>query len=191
MRGIALALTAFTMVAAVVAAAPPLAVASAQPKQSMAIDVADATLAGLHLGAPSSKFVALWGFPDYSGTLEPKVAQMLWSHTTQVSDAWAILNLKSTNSTAVVLVRFAGLFHTTRGDRRGTSLTTFLRHWPRGHVVTPVRLDGKIVEYNVAIGRVVFAFSTKRALEAVALSPADSAPSLCVIPSTCTAAILN
>jgi hypothetical protein len=191
MRGIALAFTALSMVAVGFAAAPRLALASSQPKQSMAIDVADATVAGLHLGAPSSKFVALWGFPDYSGTLQPKVAQMLWSHTTQVSDAWAILNLKSTTSTAVVLVRFAGLFHTTRGDRRGTSLTTFLRHWPRGHVVTPVRLNGKIVEYNVAIGRVVFGFTTKRTLEAVGLSPADSAPTVCVIPSTCTAAILS
>ena len=138
---------------------------------SMAIDVADARMAGLQLGAPSSKFIALWGFPDYSGTLQPKMAQMLWSHTTQVSDAWAILNLKSMSSTAVVLVRFAGFFHTTRGDRRGTSLATFLRHWPRGHVVTPVRLNGKIVEYNVAIGRVVFGFTTKRTLEAVGLSP--------------------
>ena len=191
MRGIALAFTVLLMVAVGFAAAPPLAVASNQPKQSMAIDVADATLAGLALGAPSAKFVALWGFPDYSGTLQPKLAQMLWSHTTQVSDAWAVLNLKSTNSTTVVLVRFAGFFHTSRGDRRGTSLATFLRHWPRGHVVTPVRLNGKIVEYNVAIGRVVFGFTTKKVLEAVGLSPADSAPTLCVIPSTCTAAILS
>jgi hypothetical protein len=191
MRGIAIASTVFWMVAVALAATSQCAVASSQPKTSFEIDVADARLAGLQLGAPSSRFVALWGFPDYSGTLQPKMAEMLWSHTTQVSDAWAVLNLKSTSSTAVELVRFAGLFHTTRGDRRGTSLATFLRHWPRGHVVTPVELKGQIVEYNVAIGRVVFGFSTKRTLEAVALSPADSAPKLCVIPMTCTAAILN
>jgi hypothetical protein len=191
MRGIALAFTASFVVAVAVAAAPQLAVASPQPKTSMTIDVADATVEGLHLGSESSKFVALWGFPDYSGTLQPGVSEMLWSHTAQVSDAWAVLNLKSPSSTTVVLLRYAGLFHTSRGDRRGTSLTTFLRHWPRGHVVTPVKLKGKIVEYNVAIGRVVFAFNTAKVLEAVGLSPADSAPGLCVIPSTCSAAIIS
>jgi hypothetical protein len=191
MRGIALALTALLMVAVASAAAPQPAAASNQPKASMTIDVADATVAGLALGAESSKFIALWGFPDYSGTLQPKMAEMLWSHTTQVGAAWAVLNLKSPSSTSVVLVRYAGFFHTSRGDRRGTSLATFLKHWPRGHVVTPVKLKGKTVEYNVAIGRVVFAFTTAKVLEAVGLAPANDAATLCVIPSTCSAAIIS
>lgn len=157
----------------------------------MTIDVADARVAGLQLGASSSKFVELWGFPDYSGSLQPRKPEMLWSHTTKVSAAWAVLSLKDANSSTVELVRYAGLFHTSRDDRRGTTLAAFLRHWPRGHVVTPVKLNGKTVEYNVAIGRVVFAFDLAKKLQAVGLSAADSAPKLCVIPSTCAAAILN
>lgn len=172
------------------AATAQLAMASSKPA-GIAVDVADATVAGLHLGAPSSRFVALWGLPDYSGILQPRTDEMLWSHTTRVSSAWAVLSLKSTSSTTVVLVRYAGLFHTARGDRPGTSLRVFLRHWPRGHVVTPVKLSGKTVEYNVAIGRVVFAFDASKTLQAVGLSPPDSASTLCVIPSTCLAAILS
>ena len=191
MRGILNASTIILVVATIFVATPGLAVASNPPKKSVVIDVADATLGGVHLGASSSKLVALFGFPDYSGSLEPKTAEMLWSHSTHVKDAWAVVNLKSSRSTAVVLVRYAGLFHTARGDRPGTTLKTFLQHWPRGHVVTPVKANGRTVEYNVAIGRVVFGFNTSKTLQAVALSPADSAPTLCAIPATCSAAILG
>ena len=78
------------------------------------------------------------------------------------------------------------MFRTLQGDRRGTSLSTFLRHWRlQGPVVTGVVNDGVLVEYNVVVGGVVFAFDQKRILEAVGLAPAKTERSLCVIPAAC------
>ena len=175
-----------------IAVLPGLAVASTPPKgKSLVVDVANASLSGVRLGSPSSRLVALWGFPDYSGAIEPHTTEMLWSRTTSLSNTWAVVNLTSLKSTAIVKVRYSGLFHTTRGDSRGTTLATFLKHWPRGHEVTRVLHSGKTVEYNVAIGRVVFGFDTKKTLQAVALAPAATAPTLCAIPAICVVSTLS
>jgi hypothetical protein len=86
----------------------------------------------------------------------------------------------------VTELRFAGLFRTLEGDRRGTTLGTFLKHWRlEGPVVTGVVKNGVLVEYNVVVGGVVFAFDEKRTLQAVGLAPTAAERTLCVIPSAC------
>ncbi|HEY3922234.1 MAG TPA: hypothetical protein VGL76_08985 [Gaiellaceae bacterium] len=160
---------------------------STPPPKSFLIDVSAGSVGGLRLEAPASTYVRRLGIPDYIGALEAKSkVEMLWSRTTNPKTGWATATLKSPSSTAVTQLRFAGMFRTLQGDRRGTSLSTFLRHWRlQGPVVTGVVNDGVLVEYNVVVGGVVFAFDQKRILEAVGLAPAATERSLCVIPAAC------
>ena len=94
--------------------------------------------------------------------------------------------LRGSSSTTVTELRFAGLFRTAHGDRRGTPLSTFLRHWRlQGPVVTGVVRNGNLLEYNVVVGGVVFAFDGHRRLEAVGLASPSVERTLCVIPAVC------
>jgi len=66
------------------------------------------------------------------------------------------------------------------------TLSMFLRHWRlQGPVVTGVVRDGRLVEYNVVVGGVVFAFDADRRLEAVGLAAVHVERTLCVIPAAC------
>jgi len=52
-------------------------------------------------------------------------------------------------------------------------------------VVTGVVNNGVLVEYNVIVGGVVFAFDEQRTLQAVGLAASATERKLCVIPSAC------
>jgi hypothetical protein len=160
---------------------------STPPPRALEIDVANGTVGNLKIKAPAATYVRRLGIPDYIGSLESRAKiEMLWSRTTDPKTGWATATLRSASSTTVTELRFAGLFHTLHGDRRGTTLSTFLRHWRlQGPVVTGVVRDGRLVEYNVVVGGVVFAFDAKRRLQAVGLASADVERKLCVIPSSC------
>ena len=160
---------------------------STPPARTFLIDVQRQEVGGLRLEAPASDYVKRLGIPDFIGQLEtPQDVEMLWSRTAQPTTGWATAQLKSTRSTTVVEMRFAGLFTTTYGDRRGTTLSTFLKHWQGANPpVTNVRRAGKVVEYNVVLGGVVFGFDTSATLQAVGLAPAGDGASLCVIPAAC------
>lgn len=160
---------------------------SSPPPKSFLIDVRDGSVGGLRLDAPASNYVRKLGIPDYVGALETSSkVEMLWSRTTNPKTGWATATLKGPASTIVTQLRYAGMFRTLQGDKRGTTLSTFLRHWRlQGPVVTGVVNDGILVEYNVVVGGVVFAFDQKRILEAVGLAPAATERSLCVMPSAC------
>lgn len=160
---------------------------STPPPKAFLIDVSKGTIGGLKLQTPASDYVRKLGIPDYIGALESKSkVEMLWSRTTNPKTGWATATLRGPSSTEVTQVRYAGMFRTLQGDRRGTSLATFLKHWHlQGPVVTGVVNNGLLVEYNVVVGGVVFAFDQKRILEAVGLAPAAMERSLCVIPSAC------
>ena len=160
---------------------------SSPPPHALVIDVAKGTVGGLKLQAPAATYVRRLGIPDYIGSLESRSKiEMLWSRTTDPRTGWATATLRSQSSTTVIELRFAGLFRTLHGDRRGTTLSTFLRHWRlQGPVVTGVVRDGRLVEYNVVVGGVVFAFDAKRRLQAVGLASAKVERKLCVIPSAC------
>jgi hypothetical protein len=161
--------------------------ASSPPAHTLVIDVGRGTIGGLTVKAPAAAYVRRLGIPDYIGSLETRAKiEMLWSRTTNPKTGWAAATLRSQSSTTVTELRFAGLFRTQYGDRRGTTLATFLRHWRlQGPVVTGVVRDGVLVEYNVVVGGVVFAFDAKRRLQAVGLAAADVERKLCVIPSAC------
>jgi hypothetical protein len=137
--------------------------------------------------APASTYVRRLGIPDYIGALEGRSkVEMLWSHSADPKTGWATATLHSQSSTTVSELRFAGLFRTVHGDRRGTSLSVFLRHWRlEGPVVTGVLRRGALLEYNVVVGGVVFAFDGQRRLAAVGLAPEAAERTLCVIPAAC------
>lgn len=160
---------------------------STPPPHALVIDVTKGTVGGLRIKAPAASYVRRLGIPDYIGSLESRSKiEMLWSRTTDPKTGWATATLRSPSSTTVTELRFAGLFRTLHGDRRGTTLSTFLRHWRlQGPVVTGVVRDGQLVEYNVVVGGVVFAFDAKRRLQAVGLASAEVERKLCVIPSAC------
>jgi hypothetical protein len=160
---------------------------STPPPHALVIDVTKGTVGGLRIKAPAASYVRRLGIPDYIGSLESRSKiEMLWSRTTDPKTGWATATLHSQSSTTVTELRFAGLFRTLHGDRRGTTLSTFLRHWRlQGPVVTGVVRDGQLVEYNVVVGGVVFAFDAKRRLQAVGLASAEVERKLCVIPSAC------
>jgi hypothetical protein len=160
---------------------------STPPPHALVIDVTQGTVGGLRIKAPAASYVRRLGIPDYIGSLESRSKiEMLWSRTTDPKTGWATATLRSQSSTTVTELRFAGLFRTLHGDRRGTTLSTFLRHWRlQGPVVTGVVRDGQLVEYNVVVGGVVFAFDAKRRLQAVGLAATDVERKLCVIPSAC------
>jgi hypothetical protein len=160
---------------------------STPPRRPLVIDVVKGTVGGLKVPAPTSSYVRRLGIPDYIGSLESKTAvEMLWSRTVDPKTGWATATLHGGSSTTVAELRFAGLFRTQRGDGRGTSLSTFLRRWRlRAPIVTGVARSGVLVEYNVVLGGVVFAFDAKRRLQAVGLAPAAAEPRLCVIPIAC------
>jgi hypothetical protein len=160
---------------------------STPPPHALVIDVTKGTVGGLRIKAPAASYVRRLGIPDYIGSLESRSKiEMLWSRTTDPKTGWATATLRSQSSTTVTELRFAGLFRTLHGDRRGTTLLTFLRHWRlQGPVVTGVVRDGQLVEYNVVVGGVVFAFDAKRRLQAVGLASAEVERKLCVIPSAC------
>lgn len=160
---------------------------STPPPKAFLIDVTKGTIGGLRLEMPASDYVRKLGIPDYIGALESKSKiEMLWSRTTNPKTGWATATLRSPSSTEVTQVRYAGMFRTLQGDRRGTSLATFLRHWHlQGPVVTGVVNNGVLVEYNVVVGGVVFAFDQQRILEAVGLAPVGLERRLCAIPSAC------
>jgi len=160
---------------------------STPPPKALLIDVGKGSIGGLKLNAPASTYVQRLGIPDYIGAVETRSKiEMLWARTSNPKTGWATARLRSQSSSTVVELRFAGLFRTLQGDRRGTSLGTFLRHWRlQGPVVTGVVNDGVLVEYNVVVGGVVFAFDQQRTLQAVGLAAAAAERSLCVIPKAC------
>lgn len=165
----------------------PVGRLSPAPAQALLVDVDRGTVGGLAVRQSASAYVRRLGIPDYVGALEtPNRVEMLWSHTASPSTGWATATLRGQSSTAVVELRFAGLFRTARGDRRGTALADFLSHWRQhGPVVTRVARGGALVEYNVVVGAVVFAFDTKRRLAAVGLAGREAERALCVIPAAC------
>jgi hypothetical protein len=168
-------------------AAPGPVWASTPPSRALAIDVVKGTVGGLELKAPASAYVRRLGIPDYIGPLEGRSeVEMLWSRSADPKTGWATATLTSQASTTVAQLRFAGLFRTVHGDRRGTTLSAFLRHWrAQGPVVTSVLRAGSLREYNVVVGGVVFAFDAHRRLQAVGLASPSSEPKLCVILSSC------
>lgn len=177
---IALACTAFAVPAA----------ASTPPPKALLVDVTKGSIGGLVLGRPSAAFVRSLGLPDYSGTIEPQRGQeLLWSRSTLPSAAWAVVKLKG--SGVVEELRYGGLFRTANGDRPGISLATFRRHSTHVQVVHPIVRNGITVEYNVIVGRVVFAFDASMKLRAVGLAPGGRATSLCVIPYVCVTSSLG
>lgn len=160
---------------------------STPPPKAFVIDVDRGTVGGLKVQAPASAFVRRLGIPDYVGALEaPSKVEMLWSRTADPKTGWATATLHGRSKTTVSELRFAGLFRTPHGDRRGTSLATFLRHWRlNGAVVAGIVHGGRLVEYNVVVRGVVFAFDEDRILQAVGLAAAPSLRTLCVIPAEC------
>jgi hypothetical protein len=166
---------------------------STPPPRTFLVNVRSGTIGGLKLQTPASSYVRMLGIPDFVGELEtPKNVEMLWSRTAHPTSGWATATLKSPTSTTVVQMRFAGVFSTTRGDRRGTSLTTFLKHWQRSNpMVTSVRVRSRVVEYNVVLGGVVFAFDKRATLRAVGLVADGKGQALCVIPTACVGARLD
>jgi hypothetical protein len=166
---------------------------SVPPSHALAIDVAKGTVGGLRLQVPASAYVRRLGIPDYIGSLEgTSRVEMLWARGVDPKTGWATATLRSQSSTTVTELRFAGLFRTVHGDRRGTTLSTFLRHWrAQGPVVTEVVRAGLLREYNVVVGGVVFAFDAQRRLQAVGLASASVERKLCVILSTCVQAKIH
>jgi len=160
---------------------------STPPPHAFAVDVSKGTVGGLKVQAPASAYVRRLGIPDYIGTLEGRSkVEMLWSRSADPKTGWATATLHGSPSTTVTELRFAGLFRTVHGDRRGTSLATFLRHWRlQGPVVTGIVRNGALLEYNVVVGTVVFAFDENRRLAAVGLATPAVERTLCVIPSAC------
>ncbi len=162
------------------------------PRTTFLVDTAKGTIAGtLKRGVLASAFMQKWGLPDYGGSLEPGKIEMLWSRTTHSSDAWAVARLSGPSSTKVIEARFGGGFKTSKGDRRGTGLTLFLKHWPDHGTVVPVSHNGVQVEWNVMVGNVVFAFDMTRRLQAIGLAAPADAPHLCAIPSVCVTSSLK
>jgi hypothetical protein len=163
---------------------------SSPPARTLLVDVQAGTIGGLKLKTPASTYVRTLGIPDFIGQVESaKDVEMVWTKTAQPGTGWATATLQSAQSTTVVQMRFSGLFDTSRGDRRGTNLSTFLRHWQSSNpVVSTVLMDGRVVEYNVILGHVVFAFDKPGLLEAVGLAAPGAGRSLCVIPSSCVVA---
>lgn len=158
------------------------------------IDVKADSVGGLRMDAPASTYVHKLGIPDYIGEVESKkTVEMLWSRSSDPASGWATATLRSPSSKIVTQLRFAGAFRTLRGDHHGTPLSTFLAHWRlQGPVVTGVVNRGVLVEYNVVLGGVVFAFDQARVLAAVGLAaPASAERSLCVIPSACLATTIK
>jgi hypothetical protein len=161
--------------------------ASTPPPHTLVVDVTTGTVGGLKVQAPASAYVRRLGIPDFIGALESRTkVEMLWSRTADSKSGWATATLGGSSSTTVTELRFAGLFRTAHGDRRGTTLSTFLRHWRlQGPVVTGVVRNGNLLEYNVVVGGVVFAFDGHRRLEAVGLASPPVERTLCVIPAVC------
>jgi hypothetical protein len=161
--------------------------ASTPPPHTFVVDVTKGTVGGLKVRAPASAYVRRLGIPDYIGALESRSkVEMLWSRSADPKAGWATATLRGASSTTVTELRFAGLFRTLHGDRRGTTLSTFLRHWRlQGPVVTGVVRNGNLLEYNVVVGGIVFAFDGRRRLEAVGLAPPAVERTLCVIPAAC------
>lgn len=161
--------------------------ASTPPPHTFVVDVTKGTVGGLKVQAPASNYVRRLGIPDYIGALESRSkVEMLWSRSADPKSGWATATLRGATSATVTELRFAGLFRTALGDRRGTTLSTFLRHWRlQGPVVTGVVRNGNLLEYNVVVGGIVFAFDGKRRLEAVGLAPPSVERTLCVIPAAC------
>jgi hypothetical protein len=162
---------------------------STPPSHTFLVDVTEGTVGGLKMQAPASAYVRRLGIPDFIGALESRSkVELLWSRSADPKSVWATATLRGASSTTVIELRFAGLFRTRQGDRRGTTLSTFLRHWRlQGPVVTGVSRNGTLLEYNVVVGAVVFAFDGRRRLAAVGLAPPSVERTLCVIPTACVA----
>lgn len=173
------------------AASAATVAASTPPPKALLVDPAHGSVGGLELGQPASTYVQALGLPDYSGPVEsPRTQEMLWTLTPAPTTAWAILTL--TSRAVAVEFRFGGRFRTANGDKPGTSLKTFELHWkkPAG-IVYPVVRNGVTVEYNVAVGRVVFAFDKRMKLQAVGLSPDAVGARRCLIPDVCVTSSLG
>ena len=191
-RGVFAAWAAFALTVLFFAAPAVGAVRSNPPRTSFLVNTSKSTIAvTLKLGVPASAFMQKWGLPDYGGTLEPGKIEMLWSRTTRASDAWAVVRLAGASSTKITEVRFGGSFRTLQGDRRGTGLALFLKHWPHHGAITPVSRAGVQVEWNVVVGGVVFAFDMTKRLQAIGLAAKVDAQHLCAIPAVCVSSSLK
>jgi hypothetical protein len=191
-RGVFAAWAVFALTVLFFAAPAGGAVRSNPPRTSFLVNTSSGTIGVTpKLGVPASAFMQKWGLPDYGGSLEPGKVEMLWSRTTRANDAWAVVRLAGASSTKVTEARFGGSFRTLQGDRRGTGLAAFLKHWPHHGAVTAVSRAGVQVEWNVVVGGVVFAFDMTKRLQAIGLAAKADAQRLCAIPAACVTSSLK
>ena len=177
-------------VAVVCAALAGSAAASAPPAKPLLVDVARGAVGGLQLGQSSERYVQKLGLPDYSGAIETaNTRELLWTLGPSPRSGWAAVTL--TPSSAASVFRYAGRFTTPNGDMPGTPLATVRKQWGPTRSVHSVVRKGRTVEYNLAVGRVVFAFDARMRLQAVGLATASLGGSLCIIPSVCVVSTLG
>jgi hypothetical protein len=170
--------------------APP-AHGSAPPRRSVLVDIRTGTIGPLGVVAKRLSPLQAWGPFDYAlDEAGRPMITLVWSRSADPLTAWAVATMPSPTSQLPANLRFLGSFRTTQGDKPGTSLATFLRHWPAASPVTPVVRKGKRIEYNVVLGKLVFAFDNRKILRGVGLT--RTAPrTFCVLPLPCLGSTLQ
>lgn len=154
-----------TAVAVIFAAAAPVAHGSARPTKPVFVDVAHGSIGGTRLGDPILKFWKSWRqVPDYIVT-HPAGPLAVWQPGERVP-SWAAARFDDAEEHAASIFYSAPL-RTARGDRQGTPLATFLRHWPSHGAVHAAPNYPRCS--SVAVANVRFFFDAKRRLFAVAV----------------------
>ena len=154
------------------------------PRMPLLVDVAHGTIGGVGVGSDRVSPVGSLGRPDYALDPSGPNVTMIWSQAADPTFAWAVATLPDATSQRLASLRVFDGFRTTRGDRKGTPLATFLRHWSSAGPVIAIVGRRKALEYNVVVGPLVFAFDRSQTLQGVGLTRGVEG-SFCVLPTPC------
>lgn len=126
------------------------------PTKRLLVDLDGRALGSLRLGEPLQTFMAVWSNPDQFTTsqltLDPRnPADAVWF--ARDLRPWAVVGFADTAAMRANSIYYRGPFRTPRGDRNGTPLGAFLKHWPEHG---RLQAQGTFVRVQVGSGYVWF-----------------------------------
>jgi hypothetical protein len=105
--------------------------AALPPKKPAVVNIERGAIGSLRLGDPLLKFAFTWAPPDASQPAQPPAVEEAFSSwRSGLTPPWAVVTFSDMDAQHADAIFYRGPFKTARGDKNGTSLKTFLVHWP-------------------------------------------------------------
>lgn len=132
---------------------------TAFPKRPVLLDMTRPSLGKLRLGQPAATYMRAWGPPNDVQVI-PGGPVMLWYSAAGLR---AAVGFPDASEQSADSIYYAADLRTTRGDRTGTTIASFLRHWPNAQ---PANTDWA---HTFHVTNVWVYFTAKKRLAAIEL----------------------